>query len=314
MNQSRRHLLKCAAAAVMTGGAVRAANVPRGERTPAPNDFGLLYDSTRCIGCQACMAACKRTQGLPPEDPSGRGLHDAPQDLSATTKTVIRKADGPDGPLFMKAQCMHCVQPACVSVCLAGALHKGLGGIVSYDVSRCVGCRYCQVACPFNVPKFEWEASAPRIVKCELCHDRVVEGGQPACTEACPREAVVFGGRDRLLREARRRIAAEPDRYIDHIYGEHEGGGTQVLMLSEVPFANLALPELDEQAVAGLAEHIQSSIYKGFVIPMAVYAVLAGSVWYHRRAAQGAKQPARPKPPPAAPKTPEDQLGQGGLA
>ena len=175
------------------------------------------------------------------------------------------------------------------------------------------------MACPFNAPKFEWDSATPQIVKCELCRDRLAVGQEPACTEVCPREAVVFGGRQELLDEARRRIEGEPDRYLDHIYGEHEAGGTQVLVLSAVPFAMLSLPELGNEPQAMLAETIQQGIYKGFLAPMVVYAILAGSVWRNRQLAKGGetgretgagRSGERPRRlPPGAP----GSLGEGGL-
>jgi ferredoxin len=165
------------------------------------------------------------------------------------------------------------------------ALHKGAHGVVEYDVTRCVGCRYCQVACPFNVPKFEWASATPRIVKCELCRHRYGEGKGPACAEVCPREAVTFGKRGELLAEARRRLAARPDAYQPKIYGEADGGGTNVLYLSPVDFRALGLPVLGTEPAPALAETVQHGIYQGFVAPVALLGALSFVTWRNRSTA-----------------------------
>ncbi len=188
----------------------------------------ILTDLTRCIGCEACVWACKEANDLPREDGAAG--------LSATTWTAIERHGG----VNVRRQCMHCLDPACASVCPVKAFHKTPEGPVVYDESRCMGCRYCMIGCPFGVPRYEWTSPLPRVQKCQMCFQkRVSEGRQPACTEACPAGATIFGDREALLAEAHRRIAAEPDRYVDHVYGEHEAGGTSVLYLSAVPFEAL---------------------------------------------------------------------------
>src|SRR5690606_31548924 len=136
----------------------------RARREPGPDDVGLLYDATLCIGCKACVVACREANDGKPE--SSTGLWDDPLDLSGDTRNVIRVYNEGDQASFYKAQCMHCADPACVSACMLGALHKTDLGIVAYDKDACIGCRYCQVACPFNVPKFQWHDATPEIVKC----------------------------------------------------------------------------------------------------------------------------------------------------
>jgi Fe-S-cluster-containing dehydrogenase component len=175
---------------------------------------------------------------------------------------------------YMKAQCMHCVDPACVSACMLGSLKKREFGIVTYDVDYCIGCRYCEVACPFGVPKFEFAKAAPKIVKCELCKERLAAGQEPACTDVCPRHAVIYGRRTELLKEAKRRIAETPGRYVPKVYGETDGGGTQVLYLSHVPFDRLGLPTLGDEPAPQLARSIQHGVYRGFIAPAALYAAL----------------------------------------
>jgi Fe-S-cluster-containing dehydrogenase component len=283
MTIARRTILRGAAAGAAAAVALDAEARPR---RAAPDDgVGLLFDSLRCIGCRACVTRCKEANGLPYDRTVMDGVvYDAPPDLNATTKTVVKLAfDERGATAFVKAQCMHCVHPACTSVCMIGALQKGPKGVVGYDPDRCVGCRYCQVACPFNVPKFEWSKAAPKIVKCELCRHRWPEGKGAACADACPRGAVLFGPLAELRAEARRRVDEIPGRYLPRIYGEHEGGGTQVLVLSAVPFERLGLPALDDAPVPELGEAVQAGIYKGFLAPAALYAALAAVVWRNRK-------------------------------
>jgi Fe-S-cluster-containing dehydrogenase component len=270
----RRQALRIAAAAGAAAVAVPAA--AREAKRPSADDQGLLVDVTRCVGCRACQTACKEANQLPPNraDVDG-GIYDAPLDLDGSTKNVIQLARGPGGETaFVKRQCMHCADPACVSVCMAGALHKIAGGVVAYDKGVCVGCRYCQVACPFDVPKFQWHTAVPVIVKCELCRGR--DKG-PACAEVCPREAVVHGKRGALLAEARRRLAAEPARYVPKIYGEADGGGTNVLYLASqgVPFDALGFPKLPERPLPELSESIQHGIYRYGLAPIALWTAVA---------------------------------------
>jgi len=280
---SRRTVLKTlgvAGAVAVAPGAAEA----KVERKPDPDDQGLLVDVTRCIGCRACMTRCKEANGKEPDVRLVEGAaYDAPVDLNARTLTVIRRWGGDKESGFVKAQCMHCVHPACVSVCMLGALHKGEHGVVAYDVDRCVGCRYCQIACPYNVPKFEWAKAAPRIVKCELCRHRAKEGKGPACAEVCPRDAVTAGKRGALLAEARRRIAERPGAYQKKIYGEEDGGGTNVLYLSPVAFETLGLPALGKQPAPALSENIQHGIYQGFAAPLALLGALSVVTWKNRR-------------------------------
>lgn len=298
MSVDRRALFKTLA---VTGAAAVAGAAPafaRSRPTAPPDAMGMLYDTTRCIGCKACVVACREANGLTPDtDYFQGGLYHAPTDLNGQTKNVIKLyKDGPRRS-YVKAQCMHCVDPACTNACMIGALKKKAHGIVTYDPALCVGCRYCQTACPFNVPKFEWKSAAPKIVKCELCRQRAVgaslskvdgftrypKGNGPACCEVCPRGAVIYGTLDELLTEARRRLKEHPDRYVPKIYGERDAGGTQVIYLSHVPFDKIGLPALSDRSVPDIQRTIQHGIYKGFVAPIALYGVLGAVLWRNRR-------------------------------
>ena len=209
----------------------------------------LLIDLTRCIGCGACVLACEEINELP--------INEHPKKLSASNYTVVQSRDG----LNIRRQCMHCVEPACVSVCPVKALQKTDEGPVIYDASRCIGCRYCMLACPFGVPKYQWAERLPKVQKCTMCYEkRVKQGLPPACAAACPTGATTFGERDELIEEAKRRIAADPDQYIDHIYGLTEAGGTSVLYLSPVSFADIGFPGVIEEPYPKLTWDILTKI------------------------------------------------------
>jgi formate dehydrogenase iron-sulfur subunit len=189
---------------------------------------GLLFDSTRCIACGACSAACKEANELPlPIE----------ERTTAYTWTVVERMGGAN----VRRLCFHCLEPTCVSVCPVGAMRKTPEGPVVYDAARCIGCRYCIMACPFGTPKYQWDRPIPIVGKCILCADRIAHGSPTACAAACPTGATLFGERRALVREARARIAASPEAYVDHVYGVTEAGGTSVLMLSGVPFEQLGL-------------------------------------------------------------------------
>lgn len=282
MLTDRRSLFKgLAAAATMT-----VVSTPAEGRTPprAPaNAIGLLYDATKCIGCKACVVRCKEIGDLPADvDGYGGGLYDAPESLNERTRNVIQLYKEGDETSYVKKQCMHCIDPACVSACMMGALQKRAFGAVTWENERCIGCRYCQVACPFNVPQFQWSKTSPRIVKCDLCADRLVQGKPPGCVEACPRGAVISGPRNGLLAEAHRRLEADPERYVPKVYGETELGGTQVLYLSHVPFEKLGFRFSGDQSVPQLQQTVQHGVYKGFIAPLALYGLL-GAVMFRNR-------------------------------
>ncbi len=220
----------------------------------------ILNDVTRCIGCEECVAACKRINGLPQEDPPPR-VGRSRDGLSATRWTSILRRPG---GINVRKQCRHCNQPACVSVCPVGALQKTPEGPVVYDKSVCMGCRYCMMACPYGIPHYEWSSVNPSIRKCILCLEKLRRGeiDRPACVAACPKEATSFGTREAMLAEARRRMAAEPGRYLPHIWGEHEFGGTSVLYISNVDLSFLAWESPEAVGEGPLPERTWNALRK----------------------------------------------------
>jgi len=226
---------------------------------------GFLYDSTRCVGCQSCEMACAEANNLPaPTDSPQAGVV---RKLTENQRCVVNSYKTSRGEVYVKTQCMHCNEPACDAACLTKAMLKTEEGAVIWQGNKCMGCRYCMVSCPFDIPKFEYHSANPKIQKCDMCYARITEGGIPACAENCPTEAIVFGTRRKLLREARKRICDNPNIYHDHIYGEHEAGGTGVLYLSSVPFNEI-----------GFNINIQKSSYpelsKGFLYSVPTIFVL----------------------------------------
>ncbi len=260
----------------------------------SPDAVGILYDATLCIGCMSCMVNCKKANSepggalyhkktagtVPYEYVTEDKIYDAPTGLSDKTLCIIKKyrdkspEAGKDNSSFIKQHCLHCVDPACVSVCPVGALRKQPDtGIVTYDKNKCFGCRYCQVACPFGIPAYEWEKSSPSVVKCQLCNHRYAQGGYSACCESCPTGASLFGKVSDLQEEAKRRLALKPGdtyaypvkridgsekteqivpEYVDHVYGLTEAGGTQYMFLAGVDFDKLGFnPNINDDAYPG---------------------------------------------------------------
>ena len=207
---------------------------------------GMLVDLTKCMGCRGCQVACKQWNQLPAEKTTWQGTYENPPDISPNTYTQVRFVEGNHKEQFFwrfyKTQCKHCLEPACVSACLVKAMEKKPGGPVTYNEHRCMGCRYCMIACPFNTPKFEYDKAIPRIRKCQFCFDRQEMGRLPACAQTCPAGTLKFGERDELLDIAKGRIYKEPNKYVHHIYGEHEAGGTSWLYISDIPFEKLGFP------------------------------------------------------------------------
>ena len=200
---------------------------------------GVLYDSTRCVNCRTCEEVCAKAHSLPEPLPSNKIA--AVRKTDETCNTVVNTFQTPKGEVYIKRQCMHCNEPACAAACLTKAMCKNKTGAVTWDADKCMGCRYCMVSCPFDSPKFEYHSANPKIQKCDMCFGRAQTEKSPACVANCPNEALLYGKRRDLIKEARKRICEKPELYHDQIYGEHEAGGTGWLYLSPVSFEQLGL-------------------------------------------------------------------------
>lgn len=202
---------------------------------------GVLIDVTRCTGCSVCIEACCQAHGY--ETMPQRSRYDSQDGLSAQRYATIIKSIPKNGEpaRFVRKSCMHCIEPACVSVCPVGAMERSELGPVRYHPEICMGCRYCMMACPYGIPRYEWDSAAPEVRKCDLCYDRIVEGQLPACVEACPHDVLTFGNRADLILQAHHQIFSEPGKYLSEVYGEHEVGGTSILYISDVPLDVLGM-------------------------------------------------------------------------
>lgn len=284
---SRRTFLRAAAATAGSAALPATAEAAPSDPRTFDNATAKLYDATRCIGCRSCLRACRAYNQLPPDVAEIKGVrYDLPQDLSANNLMVIQAykqdateaANTPTRWSFIQKDCMHCNTPACASACPVAALRKTEEGPVLYDENRCIGCRYCMLACPFGVPRFEWVETVPRIRKCNF---------NLACVRACPVGALESGSRRQMLEEAHRRIRENPGRYVDHVYGEHEAGGTSYLILSGVPFEKLGLPKLSSTIRSNYAEAIMDSL-PGLIIGLGLF---LGGLYQLEKRQQRAKLP-----------------------
>jgi formate dehydrogenase iron-sulfur subunit len=244
----------------------------------------ILYDATLCIGCKLCEQACAQRNKLSYDETVA-----AQQKLSCNKLTAVLT----HGDKFMRRLCMNCLDPTCVSVCTVGALQKTAAGPVVYDQTRCMGCRYCMFACPFQVPAYEWNKRLPMVRKCDMCADRVAAGRPTACAEICPTGATKFGERDALIAEAEQRLREKPDQYVPHIYGVSEVGGTSVLLLSSAPFEQFGYrADLIHEPMPLLTWRVLAHVPDISVLG----SVLLGGIWWitHRReevaAAESAKK------------------------
>ncbi len=291
MTQDRREFIKSLGLAGL-GGTLPSAALASHPASNHDEDMGVLVDSTFCVGCRKCEWACRESNqmaNLAIEDYANAATLPAPRRPYAGQHTVVNAYANPAGgdPRFVKFQCMHCLEPACASACIVGALAKDASGAVRYDAGKCIGCRYCMVACPFQIPTYEYdEPLAPRVMKCTFCFEQTVAAGaRPACVGICPEGCLIFGGRADLLDYARRRMAKDPDRYYDHIYGEHEVGGTSWLYLAGAPLTDLGFPALESVAPGHYTERVQHAVFKSFFPPLALYGLLGGIMWLNRRGA-----------------------------
>jgi len=236
----RRGFLK-ATAATAAAGAIASPAAASTAHAPPDDGVGVLVDTTLCVGCRACEGACSEANQLP-EPPADEAVLAARRDTSETAFTVVNRTEkAPDVYRYAKKQCMHCLAPACASACPVRAMNKLADGPVVYDAEKCMGCRYCMLACPFDVPKYEYGSNTPRVRKCSFCAERQARGEKPACAEVCPSGALAFGRRSELLEVAKTRIYTNGDRYLHHVYGETEAGGTSWLYLTDVEPEKLAL-------------------------------------------------------------------------
>jgi Fe-S-cluster-containing dehydrogenase component len=231
--------LALAAGSTLAGRNLAQASTPSPEASKAAvtDSMAILVDTTKCLGCRMCERACAQANGLP-EPPKSVEPGEF-RDTSEAQWTVVNRYETESGPVNVKRQCMHCLQPACASACLTKAMLKTEDGPVIWRGDKCMGCRFCMLSCPFDAPKFEYHSANPRIQKCRMCFDRLQEGDVPACVEGCPAKATTFGPRSEMLELAWSRVYAEPDKYVHHVYGEHEAGGTGMLYLASVPFDQL---------------------------------------------------------------------------
>lgn len=290
--QNRRNFLKSAGLLTATIAGVSAKPAKAAPENILSEDrMGVLVDTTACIGCRNCEWACKEAHNLPAGDLRSyedKSVFKQMRRPSSSALTVVNQYEHEEhfnNPINLKVQCMHCDHPACVSACIVGAFSKKENGSVVWDTSKCIGCRYCMVACPFQVPTFEYDkALDPDIRKCDFCFERTKEGKLPACVDICPVEALTYGPRSELIKIAREKIKKYSDRYIDCIYGENEVGGTSWLYLAGQDLAKTkTLPNLTNNPAPGVSESIQHGIFAYFVPPASLYALLAGIMWLNKK-------------------------------
>jgi Fe-S-cluster-containing dehydrogenase component len=290
MEIDRRCFLKLSGLTATSAVMGTKASLASTEQGSLDENYGCLVDTTLCVGCRKCEEACNQRHRLPEPEESFEELTvlENERRMDETSYTVVNKYYPKDigtltwrqRPSFVKFQCMHCNDPSCVSACIVGALTKESNGAVVYDVKKCIGCRYCMVACPFQVPAYEYDnALTPHVRKCTFCFDYIKDGGLPACAQLCPREVMTFGKKKNLLALARWKIKNNPGKYVDHIYGEHEVGGTSWLYLASEPFEAIGFPKLGKKAPPRLTESIQHGLFQYFAAPIGLYAVLGGIMW-----------------------------------
>lgn len=198
---------------------------------------GFLVDSSRCIGCRACQVSCKQWNNMEADKTVNLGSFENPRDLTPALYNRIRFVESRDAAgdvtwRFLNERCMHCGDAGCIKVCPApGALYRTKDGIVAFDKEKCISCKYCVSACPFNVPRFD---AADKISKCNLCLDRVSNGLTPACAKACPTESLKYGKRGDLVAKAK--AGKKP------LYGLESLSGLGVVYALEGPPEQYGLP------------------------------------------------------------------------
>ncbi len=287
--QSRRDFLKTSALIGTATVGLTSSSKAAPENVLSEDRMGVLVDTTVCIGCRKCEWACKTAHNLdtdPIETYEDRSIYKEmrrPDDKALTVVNEYANTTSDKVPINVKVQCMHCDKPACVSACIVGAFTKKENGTVNWDTDKCIGCRYCMVACPFQIPAFEFEeALKPDIKKCDFCIERTAKDKLPACVEICPVEAITYGRREDLLKVAKDRIKNYPNRYVNRVFGEHEVGGTGWLYLSSRQFEEIGMPKLGKDPAPGVSEAIQHGIFSYFVPPVSLYALLGGVMWLNK--------------------------------
>ena len=207
------------------------------DNTNSSNRKGFLVDTSRCIGCRSCQVACKQWNKLDADQTANQGSFENPRDLTPALYNRIRFVEQADSSgamtwRFLNERCMHCGDAGCLKVCPSpGALYRTKDGIVAYDKEKCISCKYCVSACPFNIPRY---GSDDKVAKCHLCLDRVGAGMTPACAKACPTETLKFGKRSDLIASAK---AAGKK-----LYGESDLSGLGVVYALEGPPEQYGLP------------------------------------------------------------------------
>jgi Fe-S-cluster-containing dehydrogenase component len=278
----RRGFLKIAGAA----GAGLSGQSLQAQEVPTKVEFvGVLVDTTRCIGCRTCEVACARANGLEIPDVETDGALERERKTSEKQWTVVNRYETEKGDIFVKKQCLHCWQPACAAACLTNAMYKTKDGPVIWRSGKCMGCRFCMVSCPFEIPKFEYHEWNPDLQKCTMCWDRLQRGKKPACVESCPTDALMFGQKRDLMEIARVRVYNHPNQYVHHIYGEHEVGGTGWLYLSAVPFDQIGFRT--DLGVTPYPEYTKQFLYAVPVIFFGLPTLLTGLHYLANRASEG---------------------------
>lgn len=288
MELNRRHFFKISGLLAAASLAKRDPSAQAAKPISSPPDtYGCLVDTTLCVGCRKCEQACNQRNrlGQPKDSFEEMAVLDKERRMDETSYTVInryfRKEMGPPAwnrpQTFVKFQCMHCQDPACVSACIVGALTKQPTGPVTYDVGKCIGCRYCMIACPFQVPAYEYHNPlTPEVRKCTFCFKDIQKGLLPACAQICPREVITFGKRAELLHLANWKIRTKPGLYQQRIYGQQEVGGTSWLYLASETFETIGFPKLGPTAPPRLTEAIQHGLFQYFAAPLILFATLGG--------------------------------------
>ncbi len=279
MPLERRGFLKCLA---LGAGGAACSDAGAENTTPAEDCIGMLVDLTECIGCRKCEWACNvehKLSDAPLTSYEEPAAFEQRRRMAADSYTVVNRypaTSGSDKPVYVKSQCMHCLHPACASACIVGAFSRQPNGVVAYDAWKCIGCRYCMVACPFQVPAYEYQnVLTPEVRKCVFCASRVESGKIPACAEMCPPMAITFGKREELLKVAHHKIVSKPGRYVDRVYGEKDAGGTAWLYLAPKPFEEMDFLSVGEDPIPAMTETLQHSIFRQGVPPMLLFGLLA---------------------------------------